>query len=223
MSHTQAESGGTEARRPLASRKIRFFQALAFRLAGMGMTPNGISVAGMVFALVAAGFFMVAALFGEATFRVLVIAGALFVQLRLICNLLDGLVAVECGKATATGGFFNEAPDRFADVVILLGFGLMAQDAVAGLAAALAAVCVAYMRVLGAEQGAGHCFAGPMAKPHRMALLTAAAVLLGVLGREALMWLVPGVLWVVVAGCGITVLRRLVYIFEKLNAGASAK
>ena len=45
-----------------------------------------------------------------------------------------------------------------------------------GFAAALVAVFVAYVRALGASVGAGQCFLGPMAKPQRMALMTALAV-----------------------------------------------
>ena len=45
------------------------------------------------------------------------------IQLRLIANLLDGLVAVEGGKRTPTGELYNEAPDRIADTAVLVGAG----------------------------------------------------------------------------------------------------
>jgi phosphatidylglycerophosphate synthase len=38
------------------------------------------------------------------------IATAACVQLRLVCNLLDGMVAIEGGKSTPTGALFNESP-----------------------------------------------------------------------------------------------------------------
>jgi hypothetical protein len=47
---------------------------------------------------------------------------------------------------------------------------------VLGYAAALLAVFVAYMRALGSSLGAKALFIGPMAKPQRMATITAACI-----------------------------------------------
>jgi hypothetical protein len=55
---------------------------------------------------------------------------------------------------------------------------------VLGWAAALVAVFVAYVRALGASVGAGQLFLGPMAKPHRMALMTAMCVFLAIFPPE---------------------------------------
>jgi len=204
------------ARRPLKSRGLRFFQELAAFLAKQGATPNGISIVGVVFALLAAlAFSSIGSLTGLAE-RMAWVAGAAMVQLRLVCNLLDGMVAVEHGRATVTGPFFNEAPDRLADVLILLGFAAATQAWVPGLAAALGSVATAYTRVLGAELGVGHCFHGPMAKPHRMAILTLATL---VFAFGPATWTMDGVawvLWLITLGCGITVVRRIAWIFIKL-------
>ena len=54
------------------------------------------------------------------------IATAACVQLRLVCNLLDGMVAIEGGKSTATGALFNEIPDRLADPLFLVPLGYAA-------------------------------------------------------------------------------------------------
>jgi phosphatidylglycerophosphate synthase len=43
------------------------------------------------------------------------VATAACIQLRLLCNLLDCMVAIEGGKSAPTGALFNEMPDRFAD------------------------------------------------------------------------------------------------------------
>jgi phosphatidylglycerophosphate synthase len=43
------------------------------------------------------------------------------IQLRLLCNLLDGMVAIEGGFKTKTGEIFNELPDRLSDALILIG------------------------------------------------------------------------------------------------------
>jgi phosphatidylglycerophosphate synthase len=105
--------------------------------------------------------------------RLCFLAAATCIQLRLIANLLDGMVAVEGGKGGPTGDLWNEAPDRVADVMILIGAGYAAGSSpMLGMIAALVAVFVAYVRALGASVGAGQIFLGPMAKPHRMFLMT---------------------------------------------------
>ena len=68
----------------------------------------------------AACFLRAAATSGWAHAIDLVLAG-LCVQLRLVCNLLDGLVAVEHAKGSTAGPIWNELPDRFADVFFLAG------------------------------------------------------------------------------------------------------
>ena len=80
-------------RRPLAVRGSRWAQALAKNLAQREVpTPNQISLLSVAFALLGA---LLLAFFPNTVGLILT---ALLIQLRLICNLLDGLVAVEGGK-----------------------------------------------------------------------------------------------------------------------------
>ena len=94
---------------------------------------------------------------------------------------MDGMVAIEGGKKSATGDLFNEVPDRIADVMILAGAGfcVFAQPwgiHLGWLAAALA-VMTACIRMQGAALTGKHDFSGPMAKQHRMAFITALCVI----------------------------------------------
>ncbi|NJS38761.1 MAG: CDP-alcohol phosphatidyltransferase family protein, partial [Rhodobacteraceae bacterium] len=54
------------------------------------------------------------------------ILAAATIQARLVCNLIDGMVAVEGGQGTKDGPFWNEAPDRASDLLFLLGAGIAA-------------------------------------------------------------------------------------------------
>jgi phosphatidylglycerophosphate synthase len=94
---------------------------------------------------------------------------------------MDGMVAIEGGRRTPTGELFNDIPDRFADLLLLVGAGYavtwISWGEALGWAAGAAAVLTAYVRLLGGAMGATQHFCGPMAKPHRMALLTAACLL----------------------------------------------
>ena len=71
------------------------------------------------------------------------ILAAAFCQARLICNLLDGMVAVEGGKREPSGPFWNEFPDRVADILILAGAGLGLGNPALGFAAAAFAMSAA--------------------------------------------------------------------------------
>jgi phosphatidylglycerophosphate synthase len=219
-------------RRPLKTRDWPFFKNLAAWLARSGVTPNGISFASIIFGCLAGA--ALAATFFVSGWAMLgcYLAAAAFIQLRLIANLLDGMVAVEGGKGGPTGDLWNEAPDRISDAAIFIGAGYAAGSSpVLGLAAALMAVFVAYVRALGASVGAGQIFLGPMAKPHRMALMTATCVLraifpptLNTLFERSTVDLylrdtyyvvqfdsviMPVALWLVIAGGVVTSVRRL--------------
>ena len=87
-------------------------------------------------------------------------------------------MAIECDRRSPTGELFNELPDRVSDVLALVAAGYavtwVGWAPELGWTAALAAVLTAYVRALGGSLGLAQDFSGPLAKPHRMALLTAA-------------------------------------------------
>jgi phosphatidylglycerophosphate synthase len=87
----------TGDRRPLASRNTRWAQAIARRLAAMSITPNQISQASMAAAALAGVAFWLTSETQDGLRALLFIAAALFCQMRLLCNLFDGMVAVEGG------------------------------------------------------------------------------------------------------------------------------
>ena len=173
------------SRRPIAARGSGFARALTAWLLGTAITPNQISLASIGFAAGAAG----ALLLGPAWLPVVVLG----VQLRLLCNLLDGMVAVEGGRGSALGALYNEVPDRVADSLLIVALGYAVGAPWLGWAGALAAALTAYVRVLGGALGQVQDFRGPMAKQHRMAVLTLACVLALV---EAWFGLAPYALWV---------------------------
>ncbi len=182
----QPPAGGDPAsgsRRPLKTREKPWAHALARALAKAGLSPNAISALSVIFAAGALVLFLLAPDFKSKAGGILAYLGAAAcIQLRLLANLLDGLVAVECGKKSPLGGLWNEVPDRIADVLILVGAGYSTSiepgvvklfDALPlGWCCAVAALWTAYIRSIGAELAGRHFFCGPMAKPHRMAALT---------------------------------------------------
>jgi phosphatidylglycerophosphate synthase len=167
------------ARRPLKTRSTRWAQSLARGLAARGVSPSRISIVSLVFASLGAFALLAAPAVGSSARSLLFLLAAVCVQLRLLCNLLDGMVAVEGGLGSATGPVYNELPDRIADPLLLVPVGYatgLALGPELGWMAGVLALITAYIRALGASLGQPQDFRGPMAKPHRMAALTAGLV-----------------------------------------------
>jgi phosphatidylglycerophosphate synthase len=209
-------------RRSLATRDAAWSIAIARRLAQRGMTPNAVSMLGVAFAIAAAAALAVAPALAAAPRAATLLVAAGCVQLRLLCNLLDGMLAVEEGLKTPAGDLFNELPDRIADVVILVGAGYAVREEPYGLAlgwsAAVVALFTAYVRVLGGSLGVTQHFIGPMAKQHRMFAFTLAVI---IAAGETLLGLRPqAMVWglaVITVGSLITVARRTNRIVAELN------
>jgi len=233
-----------EDRRPISQRSHGWAKWLTAALVKTGVTPNFISFTSILFAALAGLCFYAIALATGVGDRVLLCIGAaLLCQLRLLANMMDGMVAVEGGKGGSDGLIWNELPDRFADIFVLVGagygvaalaaadvgqldpsiqrFGVIHADAL-GWAAAVAAVMTAYVREVGRAAGAPADFSGPMAKPHRMFVMTMAALI----AATAPLWggphpilfksndpveialILNAALWIVLIGSVFTVLNR---------------
>ncbi len=200
-------------RRVLATRNASWARALARRLAAWGVRPNAVSIAGVGFAFVCGGAFILSSRVSGGGRAAVLLAAAACIQLRLVCNLLDGMLAVEEGLKGKAGEIFNDLPDRVADVLILVAAGYAAppatRGAVLGWAAAVAAVFTAYVRVLAGSLGLRQHFIGPMAKQHRMFTLTVAtlAAAAQALAGQSSTAIAAG-LALIVAGSVVTAIRR---------------
>jgi phosphatidylglycerophosphate synthase len=105
--------------------------------------------------------------------RLLWLAAAALIQLRLLANMLDGMVAVATGRTSALGELYNDVPDRISDAAALIGLGYAAASSPElGYIATVLAILTAYIRAVGKAAGAGSDFCGPMAKQQRMFLVT---------------------------------------------------
>lgn len=203
-------------RRVLKVRDARYAKKIASWLSGKSVTPNQISLASIGFAALSAVCFSV----WRDTSVIMPLLAALFIQMRLLCNLFDGMVAVEGKKSTASGELFNDVPDRAADVLILVaaGYSIMGVSwgGELGWFVGVLAVLTAYVRTLTTSMGVPADFQGPMAKQHRMALLTAGCILASL---EQVFFdsnnIILLVLLVMATGCMFTLYRRLrhAYLF----------
>jgi phosphatidylglycerophosphate synthase len=211
--------GASANRRPLKSRGTAWAAAVARLALASGISADGVSILGIVMTLVGATALVVGF---AAPWHFLI--GAAAVQLRLLCNMIDGMVAVEGGRKSVYGPIYNEMPDRLEDSLLLVAAGYAADPRlglVLGLTAALLAAICAYVRLLGGTLGQPQDFIGPQAKPHRMFVLT-----LGLIAAFADR-LLPGAthdgrwlllaLGVITAGTLHTIVRRTLRIARRLR------
>ncbi len=216
-------------RRLVKSRDSAWAKAIAARLAKAGVSPNVISFMGVAFALTGGAAFALSGLtFGPIHIGLLLL-GVVGVQGRLLCNMFDGMVAVEHGKGGPTGPIWNELPDRIADVLLLAGagYGAMASSLPfgpgLGWLCAVLAMMTAYVRELGRGLGFEADFSGPLAKPQRMGVLTAAA-LFTVFddGTQWRGWGLMAGLCIIALLTSVTLIRRVNHLAQALDRRADA-
>ncbi len=209
-------------RRPLKTRDTAWARGLAHWLVARRVAPNHISLASLVFAVLGAIAMLAAPLTAPGLRAGLYLAAAACIQLRLLCNLLDGMVAVEGGLGSRSGDVYNEIPDRIADPLLIVPAGYacgLAWGPELAWTAALLALLTAYIRALGGTLGLPQSFQGPMAKPHRMAAMTSGLIAAAL----AIPWGLDGivlflVLALIVLGAVVTAVRRTGAILAALEA-----
>ena len=221
------------SRRPLKSREKGWAHVVARWAKSAGFNPNSISILSIVFSFIAAVCLMTASdVTSSKVLAAFVWLGAIAgIQLRLLCNLIDGMVAIEGGMKSPVGGLFNEVPDRVADTLILVAAGYSNEFVVKlgpvplGWVAATLAMMTAYIRTLGGSLTGTQSFAGPMSKQHRMFILSLACF-----GAIVEQWISPDgkveramqvALTVIIGGAVITCIRRLLIIAKQLRQNSA--
>jgi phosphatidylglycerophosphate synthase len=215
-------------RRPIASRERAVSKRAANWLVRRNVTPNGISIAGMV-AGIAVGFAL--AVTEHSSYpAIFFVTAAVLMQLRLLANMLDGMVAVESGSASPVGELYNEIPDRVSDTAMFVGAGYaMGSHPTLGYIAACLALFVAYLRAQGRVAGAHQEYCGPLGKPQRVFLMTLTSLLCGLvpatwqaeMTHQSVLGMSGGLMtWglvVVIIGTAWTGIRRLRKIAQALR------
>ena len=210
-------------RRPIRARDTRWAHAVAAALRRAGVQPNQISVFSVVCSFLGAAALLGSAWSTGVAARIaLLLLAAVAIQFRLLCNLFDGLVAVEGGLRTKTGEIYNELPDRVSDLLLLAAAGYACRGGgwthELGWTAAALAVTVAYVRALGGQLGVTQQFCGPMAKQQRMFVLTVACVTTG--AETLLGWPLRTLTWalgLIALGSAFTAIRRTARIAAELE------
>jgi CDP-diacylglycerol--glycerol-3-phosphate 3-phosphatidyltransferase len=174
-------------------------------LARLGVSPNALTVAGVVITTAGAlAFFLQHP-------RI----GGFLVLLGGLCDAIDGSLARSAGKATRFGALLDSSVDRYAEFVMLFGIGgyfLMVGDYVSA-AATFLALCgsfmVSYTRARAESLGLA-AKVGVMQRPERIVFLGAGALIHPAALKIAI--------WMVAVFANFTALQRLRFAFKQDSA-----
>lgn len=186
----------------------RYTVALGRILAGWGLTPNILTVTGVVLNA------LVALVLG---FGWLEIGGA-FLLIASAFDMLDGAVARATGKITPFGGFLDSTLDRYSEAVVYLGLLVYFFDtgdaelgSVLVFTAATGALLISYARAR-AEAAGYKASVGLAARTERVVLL-ALCLLIG-----QPLW----ALWILAVATHLTAVTRILHVWRLSEREATA-
>jgi archaetidylinositol phosphate synthase len=174
----------------------------------IGLTPNAVSVFGIVFALLSATAYWVS----SSNMLILVLA-AFLLLFSGFCDALDGVVARLYGEITVFGGFLDSLLDRYADALVLCGiiFGGLC-DVSWGLFAIIGSLLVSYTRARAEAAGVKMESIGLAERSERVVILVVASLIM-VAWFDALKWSVILLAFLT----NLTVLQRVVHFHGALK------
>jgi archaetidylinositol phosphate synthase len=174
----------------------------------VGLTPNHISVVGILLSFAAA----VAYSFGR-DYPLLLLVAVILLLASGFCDTLDGVMARNYQQASAFGGFLDSLLDRYADAVVYSGIiigGLC--DVSWGLAALAGSLLVSYSRARAEAAGIKMESVGLAERAERMIIIAIASI-------AAFFWL-PSLYWGVILLAllsNFTVIQRGLYAYRWLK------
>ena len=173
-------------------------------LARVGITANGLTAIGLAGSLGAGALIAT----GQP-----VIGGAVSL-LSGLPDMLDGAVAKASGRASRKGAFLDSVVDRLSDAAVLSGLIWFAVARDRGVTAVLAGIVlglsliVSYIKARAESLGFA-CNVGIAERPERVI----------VLGLALLLGHAEAGLWVLVAGTAITVVQRILVVWQQSDVG----
>jgi archaetidylinositol phosphate synthase len=178
----------------------------------IGLTPNTVSLMGLVLALFSA--FVYAATKGQPLW---ILLATILLLASGFCDALDGVIARIYQQTSAFGGFLDSLLDRYADAAVYAGViigGLC--DPLWGLAALAGSLLVSYSRAKGEAADIKMESVGIAERAERMLILAVASI-------AAIFWLPAlniGIILLAVLS-NFTVLQRGLHVYNSLKKKSS--
>ncbi len=184
----------------------RLTDPLARLLARTGLTPNTLTILGLLLSIASAWVLATGHLF----------LGGFLVIFAGAFDLLDGALARATGKSTTFGALLDSTFDRLSEAVILFGLlvffirqpSISIQEVLLIFAAIAGSMLVSYIRAR--AEGLGlECEVGIFTRPERVIVLALGLIL----SRFEPVLLVA--LWILAVCTFLTAFRRLIYVWRK--------
>ncbi|HXT37848.1 MAG TPA: CDP-alcohol phosphatidyltransferase family protein [Chloroflexota bacterium] len=177
------------------------------------ITPNWITVIGLIFTLV------VALLVGAGY----LLAGGIVLALTSVTDIADGALARARNECTDYGAFFDSLLDRIGEAVIGVGIiiyyvnhGHAMEGSLLTYLSVCGALMVSYARAR--AEGLGlDCSVGFMARPERIVVTVAGLVLSAAFG----LWILTASLWILLVTTFLTTAQRLLHVYTITHPSAS--
>jgi archaetidylinositol phosphate synthase len=176
----------------------------------MGLTPNIISIIGIVLAFLSALAYL-----EWRTNGLYLLLATLLLLLSGFCDALDGVVARTYAEATVFGGFLDSLLDRYADAIVFMGIilGELA-DVFWGLVALTGSLLVSYSRARAEAEGVRMETIGLAERAERVLILAVASIV-------AFFWqpktTMTAAIILIAALSNLTVLQRSWHVYRKLK------
>ena len=191
----------------LKQRAQQWFAAEAKLLHKLGLSPNHVSILGIVFAVLSAITY-----WQWEHHPLLLILAPVLMLVSGFLDALDGALARLYGEATKFGGFFDSLLDRYADGIVLCGIILGGLTEVSwGLAALVGSMLVSYARARAEAEGVKMESVGFAERAERIVFLALASFIC-FFWLDAICWAVL----VLAVLTNLTVIQRALY-FRKAS------
>lgn len=179
-----------------------------------GLNRRGVSPDALTLAAIPVGLAASVCLLLSPTIPGFLLAVPLLAAVRLVLNLLDGAVARRSGRTHPRGELFNELGDRLTDIAFLAPVAFLpgAHEGLV-LLGVVGAVFASFAGLAPRAAGGERIYRGALSKPGRMALVSANALAVLVIGPGA--WAAFGP--VLLVGTVLTAAERVVLGIRRLQ------
>ena len=181
----------------------------------IGLTPNHLSIAGVILGILSAIFYWLAGInrLDPMKGQSYLFMAVIFLLGSGFFDALDGVLARLYGKTSIRGGFLDSLLDRYVDAAVYSGIMLGGLcDLLWGLLALIGSLLTSYTRARSEAEDVPMETVGIFERAERI-ITIAAASLLNLLGIDALRW---GILLLALV-TNFTVLQRVAFFFRKTS------
>lgn len=178
-----------------------------------GLTPNSVSVLGLIAAAFAGLCFYFAM---EAHW--LYVAGGVFVALNGLLDLIDGALARKQQVSSRAGDLLDHVIDRYADVILIAGLAAGVQQYAIGFLAVTGVLLTSYLGTQTQAIGLEREYGGLLGRADRLALIGLIGFVMFVYSDPVYGYTVVGWLLIIFAVVGhLTAIQRFFGAWRSLN------